>query len=175
MIQMPKYHLSDQVFPHGSIINSNNLINRMGSEKRAEPSGTENNSKFPGPGQYAIKNYIGQGPKIVMASRPKEDKLGNVHLPGPGAYQPNLSAIIEKPFASGLGYGKRNNQDLAKLANPGPGSYAINRDHKDGPKYGFGKSKRSEEKKQGDSPGPGNYQIPGSIGEVPAFEKSKHI
>ena len=95
------------------------------------------------------------------------------YCPGPGAYQPSIAAIVRKPPASGLGYGKRG-FSIAKInaSNvPGPGAYA-SETRREGPKYGFGSDKRRDKKIE-PVPGPGKYTLPSTLCDLPPHEKSK--
>ena len=145
---------------------------RMGSEKRAEPTNQGSSKAVPGPGTYATKTTLGEGPKVGIQSRPTPPKkTGNV--PGPGAYEPNLRAVLEKAPAVGLGAGNRGaSLNKSVVVVPGPGAYSTAMPKPAGPKYGFGTSKRAAQKPN-PFPGPGNYPIPSDIGNLPPHEKSK--
>jgi len=146
----------------------------MGTEKRNQNSETADLKNRPGPGQYLTKSFVGEGPKIGIKARGPEKELSKSIAPGPGAYQPKLDAIIQKPPAVGLGKGSRDGAFNSKAAAvPGPGAYA-SEIKKEGPKFGFGTSKRNEAKPSA-VPGPGNYAVPTTIGELPPHEKSKTI
>lgn len=76
--------------------------------------------------------------------------------------------------------GKYNPQ--RKLNVPGPGTYVNNlNDKKSAPSYGFGSSPQREPIRKTVSPGPGGYNIPCTIAEMPAYampgrdEKYKYI
>ena len=149
----------------------------MGTEKRKQEGETGDMKNRPGPGAYAIKSYVGEGPKIHIKQRTKDDKLSTSLNPGPGAYQPSYKAIIEGSPSVGLGHGTRDGPlNKSVIAVPGPGAYYNTNDKKEGPKFGFGTSKRGD-KKTDNVPGPGNYPIASTIGDsaLPAFDRSKHI
>lgn len=163
--------LSEQLLP-GSKLHE---YHRMGSEQRSKLSQSMEVTKTPGPGSYSLKSYVGEGPKVGFKARNNNSGLSISKVPGPGAYQPNISAIIQKPPSIGLGRERRDNlisrSDNAKV--PGPGTYSVN-DKIGGPKFGFGTSKRVAEKLS-DAPGPGKYDLPMTIGDLPPHERSKRL
>jgi len=142
----------------------------MGSQKRPEMNNLAA-SKVPGPGNYSFKTAIGEGPKVIMQSKPKPAKPAAI-VPGPGAYEPKPETVIEKTPSIGIGYGDRNTTKKEKVPVPGPGAYAQPEKLITGPKYGFGTSKRDEKKKV-ENPGPGNYSIPTTFASLPSYEKVK--
>ncbi len=148
----------------------------MGSEKRGNVYGSAAAKASPGPGSYAQRSFVGEGPKIEIKSRVgKSSSISAAMGPGPGTYQPNLSAIVEKTPAVGLGHGERSGpKNRSAMAVPGPGAYYSATDKREGPKFGFGSGKRGEAKPQ-QTPGPGNYAIPTTIGSFPGHDVSKHI
>ena len=147
---------------------------RMGTEKRDRETKSIDLKNRPGPGSYISKSFIGEGPKIGMKARNYEKNNHTSVSPGPGSYQPNISVVIKKPPMVGLGHGKRGDiaNDDNKSFVPGPGHYPI-KGSQEGPKFGFGTGKR-EAAKISNVPGPGRYNIPSTVGELPAHEKSKH-
>ncbi len=147
---------------------------RMGHEKRAEPSYAGGSKAVPGPGTYATKPTLGDGPKIAIKPRPNPPKAG-ANIPGPGAYEPNLHAVVGNPPAVGLGAGKREvSLNKSAVLVPGPGAYSTATTKVEGPKYGFGTSNRAAQKPS-PYPGPGTYPIPTEIGHLPPHEKSKCV
>jgi len=143
----------------------------MGIGKRNESSESSELRNRPGPGAYAAKSFIGEGPKIGMKFRTLlKDNTGSLS-PGPGAYEPNISVVIEKAPSVGLGQGKRSGVVKDGSTIPGPGHYPV-KEVKEGPSFGFGTSKRSEEKLN-NVPGPGKYEIPSTVGELAPHERSK--
>lgn len=109
-----------------------------------------------------------------MKSRDSLKDGGKLQSPGPGAYEPKVGAVFEKAPSVGLGHGKRNGAlELCSSATvPGPGHYPL-KDVKEGPRFGFGTSKRTASKSN-DVPGPGKYEIPSTVGDLPPHERSKH-
>ncbi len=146
-------------------------LGRMGTEKRAEISPK---TQIPGPGNYAYKTTIGEGPKIGLSPR-LEGKKATTLAPGPGAYNPKSDATIEKMPAPGMGYGSRSGLNAkSDLKVPGPGTYNSLISMKTGPKYGFGTGQRSSIQQGKDKvPGPGNYDVSASVESLPAYERSK--
>ena len=141
----------------------------MGTEKRPELSGA---SKVPGPGSYATKSTVGDGPKAALSPRLNPLKPVAV-VPGPGTYEPKHDSVVEKVPASGIGYGERGALNAKKTTNvPGPGAYTNAGGLKTGPKFGFGTSQRTNDKPS-PNPGPGNYNVPSTIAALPSYEKSK--
>ena len=72
--------------------------------------------------------------------------------------------------------------DPKRLMVPGPGTYINSlHDKKSAPSYGFGTSPQRDPIKKTLSPGPGGYNIPCTIAEMPAYampgrdEKYKYI
>jgi len=122
----------------------------------------------PGPGTYSYRTKIGEGPKFVMNPR-REDVTKSQNdrgMPGPGAYNPSLSAVKFHASSAGIGSGERN--DLyASRTNPGPGQYNLRSGFK-GPKWGFGHERRGQDVESG-TPGPGYYKLPPKIGDVAPY------
>jgi len=50
---------------------------------------------------------------------------GNMEVPGPGKYNPNVSASLSGGVAVGIGTGERSKLGVSKngLGDPGPGQY----------------------------------------------------
>ena len=76
----------------------------------------------PGPGNYMVKSYIGEGPKFGMRVKLNDslqEKLAK-ELPSPVAYDPNFEVV--KKRLGVFSVGKSQRKDLAKKeAIPGPG------------------------------------------------------
>jgi len=145
----------------------------MGSERRDKVNQSLEIMKTPGPGTYVSKTFVGEGPKIGIKTR-NSASTSFSNVPGPGAYKPNISSVVRKSPSAGLGHKRRDNlisrSDNAKV--PGPGTYSL-QNKVDGPKFGFGTGKRAAEKLS-DAPGPGAYNIPTTVGDLPLRERSKH-
>jgi len=82
----------------------------------------ENN---PGPGQYMTKSKTEkQAPSYSMGIKSGPLK-GNMEVPGPGKYNPNVSASLSGGVAVGIGTGERSKLggNANGLGYPGPGQY----------------------------------------------------
>ena len=122
----------------------------------------------PGPDNYDIKSEfdkIVEKPKFSFQTKPKGGKLNDV--PGPGEYETDM-----RPNAMGnqmhvFGTGKRSDLGVGKAyLQPGPGQYDIRTKH-DGPKVGFGSERKKTKVKKTYDPGPGSYDLPGTVGNIP--------
>eukprot|EP00826_Nyctotherus_ovalis_P064347 TRINITY_DN9436_c0_g4_i1.p2 TRINITY_DN9436_c0_g4~~TRINITY_DN9436_c0_g4_i1.p2 ORF type:complete len:150 (-),score=33.08 TRINITY_DN9436_c0_g4_i1:133-582(-) len=149
----------------------------MGTAQREKLNDSLGLKDNPGPGSYISKSFVGEGPKIGIKQRVHDQANDSLSVPGPGAYQPNLEAVIRKFPEIGIGHGRRNGDIGSGTGSsvPGPGYYNMN-DLGKGPKYGFGMEKRQADRFN-DVPGPGYYEIPTRIGDgdLPPHERSKHI
>jgi hypothetical protein len=147
----------------------------MGSERRDKVNQSLEMTKTPGPGTYASKTFVGEGPKIIIKAR-NSTSVNSSNAPGPGAYQPNISSVVKKPPSIGLGHERRDNlisrSDNAKVpGNKGPGAYSL-QNKANGPKFGFGTGKRVGGRLN-EVPGPGAYNISTIVGDLLPHEKSK--
>jgi hypothetical protein len=138
---------------------------RIGTSVR-EPLNAVRN--VPGPGTYGYKSKVGEGPKYVM--NPRRDDVtksqNDRSMPGPGAYNPNLSSVKFHTSSAGIGSGER--ADLhGSRTNPGPGQYNMRGGFK-GPKWGFGHERRGQDVSSG-NPGPGYYKLPPVIADVAPY------
>ena len=155
------YDLKDNLF--------NNSYGKINPENKGGPSGPNN----PGPGAYDADYNVSKNanPKFAFGKEKKRDI--DSYVPGPGAYDGN--PLDRKGFAMDR---QDRNMKQGNL-NPGPGAYDGNADgkFKGASKWGFGTEPRGKVK-EGNQPGPGNYDIPHTIGDVsnygqPAQEKRK--
>lgn len=160
------------VSPSWGYFSGTNTVDRIGTEKRKDE--TLPRDMVPGPGNYAMKTTVGEGPKTVLGLRLGEKKP-TTKVPGPGAYSPNAKTVIEKMPATGMGYGTRGGAMAAEAKKkvPGPGTYEAKTNMKASPKYGFGTSQRSELKAAGADPGPANYNVSAALSSLPPHERSK--
>lgn len=80
-------------------------------------------NKFtPGPGSYAMKAEIGNGPKYAI--RPKTATVRKDDVPGPGQYNAETVPTKQKSQVSAIGKQARNSEIVnPSVANPGPGAY----------------------------------------------------
>jgi hypothetical protein len=119
----------------------------------------------PGPGVYEIKSKGIEGP--CFSFRPKHKDKAADSVPGPGNYEPNPSAVKEKPPSWALGKSQKNEGFNVDKHLPGPGSY-IATSTLSGPKWAFGNSKRGKSAELA-SPGPGTYEIKPLLGATPTY------
>jgi hypothetical protein len=126
--------------------------------------------KVPGPGSYNTSKVIGdQAPKYTL--RPKTavtDAL--TKTPGPGSYESDkVEQIRPKSPTWRIGTSKKDDgyKELQRRGVPGPGMYESKTGF-GGPQYRFGNEKRSFYKKN-EVPGPGQYSLPCSIGDVQKY------
>lgn len=98
----------------------------------------------------------------------KHGSLSTKNLaPGPGTYDGDYKAQV-KAMPKYSMKGKYSPQK--RLNVPGPGTYKSSlHDKKAAPQYGFGSSPQRQPTKKTLSPGPGGYNIPCSIAEMPAY------
>jgi len=68
-----------------------------------------------------------------------------------------------------IGTGQRSDLGVGKayLA-PGPGQYNV-RAKNDGKKVTFGSERKKNKIKKGYNPGPGSYNLPGTVGNIPRY------
>jgi len=89
----------------------------------------------PGPATYVIPSKVGSGPKALLHGKRTADKEDEV--PGPGAYSPDMHAILEKYPAIALSTGPKVEKDYSTRKDvPGPGHYALSKTFT-GPKHGY--------------------------------------
>jgi hypothetical protein len=88
-------------------------------------------------------------------------------MPGPGQYNPNLSASKENLGGVRIGTANRSVLGAAGIDTPGPGNYNV-RNILGGPGYGFGSSGRGTLGKD-EVPGPGHYKVPCKVADVPGY------
>ncbi len=132
-------------------------------------------SNFPGPGTYPVKSFMGEGPHIALKARLAAELNHSMLVPGPGTYEPNLSLISESPRTIHMSTSGKRSPEGGKLQQvPGPGTYKLDAAANRGPRFGFGKGQRSSQKPD-PYPGPGNYQIPTTVGSLPGYEKSAKV
>eukprot|EP00826_Nyctotherus_ovalis_P057140 TRINITY_DN7805_c0_g1_i1.p1 TRINITY_DN7805_c0_g1~~TRINITY_DN7805_c0_g1_i1.p1 ORF type:complete len:173 (+),score=45.84 TRINITY_DN7805_c0_g1_i1:942-1460(+) len=122
----------------------------------------------PEPGTYNLPSTIGQGPKIAFRGRLGKEKMSTI--PGPGAYDPNMKAVLERYPKIVLSTGPRTEKDFTTRKDiPGPGTYPAP-STLNGPKFGFGVGKKCVHRADGDIPGPGAYRLPSTIGRAETYQ-----
>lgn len=134
--------------------------------------GMETKSKVPGAGNYTLKSQaFPEGFRFHMGQ--KVNELSKLDVPGSGSYNVDQRAIRKSASSFTMGIKLKNSLDLNKQKLPGPGTYdSLNEKVKNAaPKFAFGTSKRAEitgpNKLQ--TPGPGDYKLPGKIGYIPTY------
>jgi hypothetical protein len=122
---------------------------------------------FPGPGAYNSRSFIEEGPKYSLVARKNEVKSVEL-LPGPGQYNPEIGAGRAEPTHAVIGTGQRTNENRRGIrVSPGPGAYEFE-SRRNGPKWSFKKDAK-EKASYEDEPGPGQYEIPTTIPDVPKY------
>lgn len=124
-------------------------------------------NNFPGPGSYDFPSFTQQGPKYTTVGRKPEIK-GFVSNAGPGQYDPDINATKPDGVHVVIGTGQRTNESRRGVRTfPGPGAYdpVIK---SDSPKWSFKKDPKDKVNFE-DEPGPGMYNIPATIPDVPKY------
>lgn len=115
------------------------------------PLTTESYMQSPGPGHYPSKALISGGHKrggvIGEKNKLKMHEPGSNNVPGPGAYQIDISPVKNKEPTWRIGTARRDEEDriMRKTQNfPAPTAYNPNYGFSTGsePKWGFGSSQR---------------------------------
>jgi len=129
--------------------------------------------QVPGPGAYDIrKPFVPELKEYEKTSNfPKMGIKYNVKkntdtVPGPGAYDPYGSGILEKNSGPVIGTSRRPEPKFDNA--PGPGYYNIKKESL-APKHSFGTAPKNNRIKPSDEPGPGSYNIPPAFGNVPKY------
>lgn len=135
----------------------------FGSSKRGNLGYSKDT--IPGPGNYQMTDKaLAAAPAYSMGS--KNLKKPKEWAPGPGAYNPSVSASKEGIGGVKIGTSKRG--ELAGSSeNPGPGNYG-NIGGLGGPTFGFGTGSRHDQKKD-NTPGPGHYKVPCHVQNLPTY------
>lgn len=182
-------HSQEKLAPGPAAYNiSRDPIPRSVSFNRAKKN-SRSQSDVPGPGTYAIGSLLGNAPHAIITSR--KPLKPNIYIPGPADYSPKDSAnsikytfrsrsnikifniipgpgqynnnqILFKKKNPSVVFGTSKKQSLTPRYGPGPADYGITRNLR-GPRYSFSREKRITQKLE-ISPGPGQYEIPHTIG-----------
>lgn len=125
----------------------------------------------PGPGQYNIKQKVGnEGPKITLSNyRPLSSSTAHANgIPGPGQYNPNMNNRNRSPTYR-IGSSKRDGIYKHLEKNPGPGQYTPSHTQRPkSPSWRMGTStRRPLTPTEAHLPGPGNYNYKTTVGEGP--------
>lgn len=138
----------------------------IGHEKR---KGLENSSVSPGPGAYEPKKPHGDRiysiPKSQSTSKLKDG-------PGPGSYDPKVFYNSQYQ-AIGINKDKRKPFYDEKQGVPGPGQYTFHDGTNPKGGYTIPHEKRGDNKTT-DSPGPGVYNLPSTVSNLPSYVAAKH-
>jgi hypothetical protein len=144
---------------------------RPGNEPLTETLVERRKIVEPGPGAYEIIKEDIPGPKYPMGIKTNTRKTTE-NVPGPGRYEPFNNIYFEKMNGAFIGTGERPPL-YKKDVVPGPGRYKVSSPTDIGPKWRFGKAKRSNIGKETEEPGPGAYNLPSAIGNAAKYLKPK--
>eukprot|EP00347_Sterkiella_histriomuscorum_P001802 403370622 len=159
-----------------------------------DKSQTSRNTVQPGPGEYEFKinssSEVKQAPIVSMGKR--LDKSVNLHQanPSPLHYDPKMSFVKMKSPSVKIGSQPQRISlaEKGQLESPAPDTYFKNVDlqkainklkgKESGPQWSMGTSQRYQiggqtTRDSRNIPGPGNYQLPPTIGNIPHYEKAK--
>ena len=141
----------------------------IGTGLRPPISKTNN---FPGPGAYDCQSFTIDGPKYSLQGRKPESK-NILAPPGPGQYNPEISAVKPQATHTIIGTGQRTNESRRGLRTvPGPGAYSPNVDS-NSPKWTFKKDPKEKVNFE-DEPGPGQYEFSATVPDVPKYLLTKN-
>lgn len=111
----------------------------------------------PGPGAYEFRTSLGQGRAFTAGRRHKTSYERSRSQPGPGAYNPNHSALES---SQKFGFGTSTRASLKGPDNPGPGTYEMQNVKGTGtdcPKYSCTSRRRVQDLSSYITPAPGSY------------------
>ena len=131
-----------------------------------------NKFETPGPNVYNVLDDGKKQYKFHMGMRTNYKANRGQETPGPGEY---LADLYEQIGATHLiGTGQRSDLGVGKayLA-PGPGQYNI-RGKIEGPEVKFGNEIKNTKIKKTYEPGPGSYDLPSTVGNIPRYLRLKH-
>lgn len=117
----------------------------------------------PGPAQFNVPSFIGEGPKFTIPER--KTKFVVSEVPGPAYYSPKGQM---KNYASTFARQARFHFKNSEL--PGPGQYEPGKFNTI--TYSFPKDVKEREDSD-DEPGPGHYNLPSSIPDFAKFNVPK--
>jgi len=98
--------------------------------------------KSPGPGEYTMNTWIGQGPKTSIRGRNFSASFD--FTPGPGTYRNEEVRLTKKKISAAI-FGTETRQSLVRKDSkltPGPSDYGKQGQSNSSPKFSFSKSKR---------------------------------
>lgn len=152
-VYSPQYNLLRKSSPHWRICANQRSI-KIGSEGGPEPAA------------YKLPTLFGEGPKVSFHGVGSKTRIETG--PGPGAYDPSHKFVLEKTPKVVVCTEQR--KELGKCGDvPGPGAYPVG-STLNGPKFGFGAEKRSLYRLDQNTPGPGRYKIPATIGRAESYQ-----
>lgn len=151
--------------------------------KRSEPSYGFGSSvrqplapkkNVPAPSAYNVPERLVEGPRFHMGSKcERQSALAieakkTVANPGPGTYAPQFYKTVHKEGSYSI-KGRHPIKDTSFA--PGPGAYQANDSPAKtrAPNVRFGSAAQREPLKPSVAPGPGNYHIPSTMANLPAY------
>ena len=148
---------------------SHNVIQTIGKAERGEMIKAVN---VPGPGNYPIKSDFDKNAKFHMGIKTNGLQSKNMDLPGPGEYETDVIPIHHSNIAHFIGTSVRSDLGVGKAyMYPGPGDYEAQIDSQMDPRIRiagtFGTDKKDTVIKKTFAPGPGSYDLPQSVGQMP--------
>jgi len=155
--------------PHSNSYNPNRDITlkqaaraTIGTAARESRSNSYKHS--PDPTAYYPQSGAFGGPRFIIG---KKLVKSIERSPGAGDYDPQYEHLQSCPPAYTLAQSlKLNGPDVR----PGPGSYDQNLSQlPSAPKYGFGSGDRERKRLKQTGPGPGDYKLINTVGDVPDY------
>ena len=144
--------------------------------------------KYPGPGAYTIKTYIGEGPKYTFHkdknnhSDPEDTYLAkkNRKFPGPTTYYKEMHYSPSGPIYSISQLDRKSiDNDKYILSIPGPNTYEPNKTRTSGwkifPIWTLYKTDSKNKKDKSTTLGPGKYEYKTEIGLGPKYTIGKKL
>ena len=144
--------------------------------------------KYPGPGAYPLKTYIGEGPKYSFHkdknnhSDPEDEYISkkNRNFPGPNTYYKDLHYNPSGPIFT---ISKLNRKDIENdkyiSSLPGPNTYNPNKTRTSGwtifPMWTLYKTDSKNKKDKSTTLGPGKYEYKTEIGLGPKYTIGKRL
>lgn len=134
--------------------------------------------KVPGPGRYEYDDCFKKPAKFHLGAHTGSFMGKNLDMPGPGEYETdvipnhhsNISHFIGTSVRSDLGVGKA-------YMYPGPQEYEVQVDPAMDPRIRiagtFGTQKKDTVIKKTFAPGPGSYDMQGSVGQMPQYLRTE--
>ena len=141
---------------------------KIGTGTREDPR--PSNFFSPAPTTYDL---IGQfekaktNPKFHMGIKAGGRGNKNFDMPGPGEYETDIAPLSNTNVAHVIGTSLRSDLGVGKAhLFPGPGEYEV-RPRLEGAMVGFGTEMKKNKLRKTFEPGPGSYEIPGTMGHLP--------